>query len=226
MSLTVSYSPSAAFKRVPAGQWPSRCIGVIDLGSQKTQFPGEEEKLSRQCILQFEVYGEDEMGVPLTVEHEGHEVPLQISTKRMTMSLNEKANLRKTLHAWRGRDFTPEELKAFNIGTIIGAPALLNVVHEEGKNGKVYAGIFSITPLPAAMKKGLPAKPTKTIVFDLDEFDADVFDGLSQYLQDIIKESVEFKSRKPPAPVAPVAAAAPAAAPATAFDDMDSDIPF
>ena len=222
MSLTVSYSPSAAFKRVPAGQWPARCVGVIDLGSQKTQFPGEEEKLTRQVQLIFEVYGEDEQGVALTVEHEGHEVPMQISTKRMTMSMNEKANLRKTLHAWRGRDFTPEELKHFTVGKLIGAPALLNVVHEEGKNRKTYASIFSITPLPAAMKKGLPPGATKSIVFDLDEFDADTFDSLSEYLQNIIKESVEFKARKPPAAKAPD----PATATVTAFDDIDNDLPF
>jgi hypothetical protein len=138
----------------------------------------------------------------------------------MTMSLNEKANLRKTLHAWRGRDFTPEELKAFNMGKLVGAPALLNVVHEEGKNGKTYAGIFSITPLPAAMKKQLPASTTRHVIFDLDDFDLEVFDGLSEYLQNIIKESVEWKERKPPAPVA----AKPAAS--VPLEDMDDDIPF
>lgn len=217
MSLTVSYSPSAAFKRVPAGQWPARCVGVIDLGTQSTQYPGEDAKMQRQVMLQFEVYGEDEQGVSLTVEHEGAEVPMQISTRRMTMSLNEKANLRKTLHAWRGRDFTPEELKGFSIAKLIGAPALLNVVHEEGKNGKTYAGIFSITPLPSAMKKGLPPAATKTVVFDLDEFDTETFDGLSEYLQNIIKESVEFKDRKPPAQkAAPVG---------ETFSDMEDDLP-
>jgi hypothetical protein len=223
MSLTVSYSPSAAFKRVPAGQWPARCVGVIDLGTQSTQYPGEDAKMQRQVLLQFEVYGEDEAGVPLTVEHEGDEVPLQISTRRMTMSLNEKANLRKTLHAWRGKDFTPEELKGFSIAKLIGAPALLNVVHEEGKNGKTYAGIFSITPLPSAMKKGLPAQATHQTIFDLDEFDGEVFEGLSEYLQNIVKESAEYKQRL--APVVSAVKAKPAA-PATSFDDMDDDVPF
>lgn len=225
MSLTVSYSPSAAFKRVPAGQWPARCVGVIDLGTQSTQYPGEDAKMQRQVMLQFEVYGEDDAGVPLTVEHEGAEVPMQISTRRMTMSLNEKANLRKTLHAWRGRDFTPEELEGFSIAKLIGAPALLNVVHEEGKNGKTYAGIFSITPLPSSMKKGLPPAATKPTVFDLDEFDAEVFDGLSEYLQNIIKESVEFKDRKPPSKPAPMTTAAGVAT-TQALEDMDDDVPF
>lgn len=226
MSLTVSYSPSAAFKRVPAGQWPARCVGVIDLGTQQTQYPGEDAKAQRQVMLQFEVYGEDEAGVPLPVEHEGHEVPLQINSRRLTMSLNEKANLRKTLHAWRGRDFTAEELKAFNIGKLVGAPCLLNVIHEEAKNGKTYAGIFSITPLPGAMKKTLPPTDTPMTVFDLDAFDSAVFDGLSEYVQKIIVESAEFKSRKPPAPVATVAAPKGGASSADAFDDMDSDVPF
>jgi hypothetical protein len=51
-----------------------------------------------------------------------------------------------------------------------------------------------------------------------------VFDSLSEYIQNIVKESAEFKSRKPPAPAA---APAKAAAPATAFDDLDEDtVPF
>jgi hypothetical protein len=223
MSLTVSYSPSAAFKRVPAGQWPARCIGVIDLGTQSTQYPGEDIKMQHQIMLSFEVYGEDEANVPLTVEHEGREVPMQISTRRMTMSLNEKANLRKTLHAWRGRDFTADELKLFDISKLAGAPALLNVVHEEGKNGKTYAGIFSITPLPSAMKKTLPASTTPLVIFDTDKFDVGIFDSLSEYLQNIIRESVEFKSRS----AVPAKNSVPAASPAgTAFDDMEDDVPF
>jgi hypothetical protein len=61
-------------------------------------------------------------------------------------------------------------------------------------------------------------------MFDLDAFDAAVFDSLSEYVQKIIVESAEFKSRKPPAP-----AAAPAkggASSADAFSDLDDDVPF
>ena len=108
-------------------------------------------------------------------------------------------------------------------GKLAGAPCLLNVVHEE-RAGKTYANIFSITPLPGAMKKTLPATTTPLTVFDLDAFDAGIFDGLSEYVQKIIVESAEFKSRKPPAAAAP--AAAPAADAKTGFDDMDDDIPF
>jgi hypothetical protein len=222
MSLTVSYTPSSTFRRVPAGQWPARCVGVIDLGTQMTQFAGEEAKAQRQLLLQFECYGEDEQGVALTIEHEGKEVPLQINSRRLTLSMNEKSNLRKLLHAWRGRDFTADELKGFTFSKLAGAPCLLNVVHEE-RNGKTYANIFSITPLPSAMKKALPATDTPLTIFDFDSFDAAVFDSLSEYVQGIIKESAEFKSRKPPEKAAP-AKAAPMTD--TAFDDMDSDVPF
>jgi hypothetical protein len=216
MGLTVSYSPNSAFRKVPPGVWAARCVGVVDLGTQEVEFSGEK-KLQHKLQLTWEVFGEDEAGVALTIEQDGKEVPLQIS-KRYTLSLNEKAALRKDLAAWRGRDFTPEELKAFDISKLLGVLCLLNVQHNEAPNGKTYANVASITPLPKGMPK--PASATPLVSFDLGDFDGEVFEALPEYVQDVIKASAEYKARAQAHMPKAKAATTPA------LEDMDDEIPF
>lgn len=217
MGLTVSYSPNNAFKRVPPGVWVARCVGVVDLGTQEVEFSGEK-KLQHKMQLVWEVFGEDEHGVALVADKDGREVPMQIS-KRYTLSLNEKAALRRDLAAWRGRDFTPEELKAFDVSKLLGAWCMLNVQHNESPNGKTYANVASITPLPAALKKTTPKTDTPTISFDLSAFDGEVFESLPEYVQEVIKGSAEYRVRNAAAP-------ATKSGGAQALADMDDDVPF
>jgi hypothetical protein len=51
-------------------------------------------------------------------------------SRNFTPSLNEKANFRKFLRSWFGRDLTSNELSEFDTETLIGKPAHLVVVHE------------------------------------------------------------------------------------------------
>ena len=56
--------------------------------------------------------------------------PAAIS-KEFTLSLHERANLRRVLISWRGRQFTAEELGGFELANVLGANAMLNVVHND-----------------------------------------------------------------------------------------------
>src|SRR5262249_30756803 len=67
-----------------------------------------------------------------------------------TLSLNELSILRKDLAAWRSRDFTDDELKGFDLETIIGHACLLNVAHEN-RNGETYANVTAVMKLPKGM---------------------------------------------------------------------------
>jgi hypothetical protein len=68
-----------------------------------------------------------------------------------TASMNEKANLRKLLHSWRGSTFTDEEAEGFDVSSILGKACLLTVV-ENRKGDKVYSNIGGIGPLPKGMQ--------------------------------------------------------------------------
>lgn len=227
MGFIANSGAGQAFKKVPVGVFVARCVDLIDLGTQQIEFAGEL-KLQHKIQIQWEVLGEDDAGVPLTYEgQDGQEHPMTIG-KRYTLSLNEKAALRRDLAAWRGRDFTAEELRAFDISKLLGAYCMLNVQHNESSNGKTYANVASITPLPSALAKNKPASTTPLRAFDIDNPDMAMFESLPEWLQDVIKKSQEWAAIS-------AAAAKPATAKrgqgATAFDDMESsdeltDVPF
>lgn len=222
MGFTAVAGSGNAFKRVPQGVWIARCIRIIDLGTQRVEFQGDV-KLQHKLQIMWEVLGEDENGVPLTVEVDGRDVPMTIS-KRYTLSLHEKARLRADLEAWRGKPFAPEELKGFDVSKLLGAYCMVNVVESE-TNGKTYSNISSITPLPRELTKHKPISETPLQSFDVDQPDMAQFESFHDKLKETIQASAEWQQRT--AKLTGQPAAKQTAAPAgTAFDDMDSDMPF
>lgn len=215
MGLMAKDSGGGDFKRVPPGVYVGRCIGVIDLGTQSVEYQGDK-KLQHKALIKWEVHGEEEDGTPLTTEIDGKAMPLTLS-KRYTMSLSTKARLRADLAAWRGRDFTPDELKAFDVSKLLGAYCMLNVQQNES-NGKTYTNVASITPLPRAIPK--PEGVHRPFQFDLDAPDMEVFESFHEKLRETIESSVEWQAIKSPR------AGAATVRSSTGFDDMDDDIPF
>jgi hypothetical protein len=205
------------FKKVPQGVYIGRCYSLIDLGTQLStgQYAG---KLQHKIRIAWELFGEDEQGNPLTVDVDGVQMPMTIS-KSYTVSLSEKAQLRKDLAAWRGRDFTDEEAGAFDVSKLLGAYCMVNCTHTEN-GGKTYVNVAGLTPIPGALKNAKPAPVHKDVVFDLDKPDMAVFSKFHEKLQEAIKKSPEWaKVQKP-------TAAAHGAAPSSGFDDFESDVPF
>lgn len=177
------------FKRVPPGAYIGRCYSLIDLGTQLTT--GQYgEKMQHKIKIGWELFGEDEQGQPLTIEIDGKDMPLTIS-KSYTVSLHEKAGLRKDLAAWRGKDFTDDEAKAFDVSKLLGAYCMVNVTSSES-NGKTYSNVSGLTPIPGALKNAKPAPVHELVKFDLDDPDMEVFSTFHEKLQEAIKKSPEW----------------------------------
>lgn len=192
MGFIASDSGGGNFKRVPAGVHIGRCYSLIDLGTQHSS--GQYgEKFQHKVRISWELFGEDENGEPLTIDVDGQDMPLTIS-KSYTMSLHEKAALRKDLAAWRGRDFTDEEARGFDVSKLIGAYCMVNVTISES-NGKTYSNVAGLTPIPAALKNSKPTGVHENVLFNLDEPDLKVFNAFHEKLQDAIKRSPEWAQK-------------------------------
>lgn len=207
MSFIAKDSGGGDFKRVPPGAYIGRCYSLIDLGTQEStgQFG---TKFQHKIRIAWELFGEDEQGNPLTVEVDGKTMPMTIS-KSYTVSLHEKAGLRKDLAAWRGRDFTDEEAKAFDVSKLLGAYCMVNCTQSE-TNGKTYTNVAGLTPLPGALKNAKPAPVHANVIFDLDKPDMKVFEGFHEKLQDAIKKSPEWAQLQKKS---------------SGFEDMPNDLP-
>lgn len=189
MAFIASDNGGGNFKRVPAGVFIGRCYSLIDLGTQLSS--GQYgEKMQHKIRIGWELFGDDDEGAPLTVDVDGRDMPMTIS-KSYTVSLHEKAGLRKDLAAWRGRDFTDDEAKAFDVSKLVGAYCMVNVTTSE-TNGKTYSNVAGLTPLPGALKNAKPAPVHEHVLFDLDEPDMKVFATFHEKLQDAIKRSPEW----------------------------------
>lgn len=210
MSIIVSESTgsSSSFVPVPSGTHLARCYRIIDLGTQRTEHQGEVKHLWK-VMIQFEVHGDDEHGNPL-LSTKGD--PMSIS-KNYTMSLHEKSNLRKDLQSWRGREFTEQERKGFELKNLLGVWCMINVVRKAGRDGKDYTNIEGIMPVPLPIKKmGLPDGINELKMFSLRNPDMDLFETFSNKLKAKIQSAPEWQHSPKPQ--------------VSAMDGLEDDIPF
>jgi len=157
MPLIVKDNSETNFAKIPlpeAGTTQAVCCAVWDLGLQKTSYMGEE-KIQHKIVVAWEIV--ETINVP---ESEYHGKPYMLN-KKYTMSLSEKANLRKDLESWRGRPFSADELKnGFDLTKLYGANCLIGIKHEPDRvdPDKSYANVTAILPIPKGMSKIQPQR--------------------------------------------------------------------
>jgi len=209
MSFYVESNQERTFKNVPAGSHLARCYRIIDLGSQKTEYMGET-KVQRKIMIGWELFGEDDNGQPLQTD-DGK--PMAIF-KNYTLSWSENATLRKDLQSWRNKPWTDAEAKRFDLKTILNGYCMLNVIHRE-VNGKTYANVATVSPVPSMIKQaGLPKPINANQVFTLAEPDMVLFETFGKGLKEKIMNSPEwtmYAGRNPKDSV---------------VSDLDDDLPF
>lgn len=170
------------FKLIPAGNHVARCYEMVQIGTVVEQSGIYAGKESHKVRLTWET--------PLECEDFGKGIqPFSIS-KEFTLSMNEKATLRKMLESWRGKAFTEEEAKRFDVTKLLGKPCMLNVIHKTTNAGKTYADIASIGTLPKGLE--CPDQINKSRVLSFDEWSEEIFGSLPEYLQTKIKSSKEY----------------------------------
>lgn len=184
MSLVLTESNGAGFEPVPPGTYPAVCYMMVGIGEQ---FSERFQNSSKQLIIGWQIPSE-------TIEIEGKVEP-RIVTKQYTASLNTKARLRSDLVAWRGRDFTDEELKGFDIRKIVGAPCMLSVINKQSSTGKVYANVTGILALPKGMPKPELSSQKDVVVYDLETDPLSGIDKLPKWIVDQIKKSSTYEER-------------------------------
>ena len=224
----------SSFEPAPEGVFPARCIWVVDLGTQVSDgMFGHSEK--HQMYVNWELVDETaNNGQPMTIG------------AFFTVSLNPKGNLRPTLESWRGRAFTPEELKGFDIAKLINAPCLISVKHQPKADG---SGIRAQVSGVMAPMKGQVIGPARepSILIDLDAPDAPAkVEALPDWLKAKIASTAEWAKimgwdTPSSAPVTPAAApntvnnaykamkegvAPPPPKPVAAGIDFADEIPF
>lgn len=177
---------------IPSGNYVARCFSMIEIGTVNESYMGEP-KLLRKVRISWELPTETKVFDPAKGPQ-----PLVIS-KEYTLSMNEKSNLRKMLASWRGKDFTEDEAKSFDITKLLGKPCMLNIIHKPSQSDptKVYENISGITTIPKGMT--VPDQVNANQELYYENFDENVFNSLPDFLKDKMKGSLEYQAMKQPA---------------------------
>jgi len=194
--LTAKEPEGGNFVLVPQGTHLGACFLVADIGQQETSY-GMKHKLVMGWELPKEM-----------IDIEGEKKPM-IVYNTYTVSLSEKANLRRDLESWRGREFTAEELKGFDVFNVMGAPCMMSIVHKT-VGDKTYANIASVSALPKGMEG---EKVTRLLKYSPD--DPEQLSELPEWIQKKIGVSNGFDESENPAHGVPQGGGG-----------FDSDIPF
>lgn len=173
----------------PAGNYVGRCYSMVEIGRVEEEYMGVKKVLHKVRIgwelpYELKVFNEDKGEQPIVI------------SKEYTLSLFEKANLRKELESWRGKAFTEDEAKKFDVTKLIGAPCMINIIHKPSEKDptKIYEKISAITPI--AKGTVCPPQINNTFVFSFDEYSEEKYNSLPQFLKDKIASSIEYKELK------------------------------
>jgi hypothetical protein len=197
---TIAKATDAPSNPAPVGNHRAMCYGVVDLGTHSFTYQGSLTTVHK-IMLMFELSDElMEDGRPFSV------------SKDFTLSLSEKSNLLPFLNSWRGKAFTVDELKGWDIANVLTAPALLNVIHKQSKKGKTFADIAAASPLPKGM--GRPEPHNTPVHYQVE--DGTPPESLPGWVRKKILESQEFQGTN----------LADIPAPARTTEDDLADVPF
>ncbi len=175
----VPVSSGGNFEPAPAGPQVGVCYRLIDLG---TTYSERWQKSQHNILIGWELAETMDNGEPFIVQ------------KRYSLSMHEKASLRRDIEAWYGKPFASDvQASTFNLPEILGKAALLNVRHDD-RDDRTYANVAGIMPLP----KGTTAPELKAapelLMLSEAGWSESVWTSLSDRLKDRIRESDEYQA--------------------------------
>lgn len=171
--------------KVPAGAHAARCSGLFDLGTQSGQFGAK-----RQLVLRFEITDE-------TIPDGDHAGERYQVSRFFSASIAPLSKLRPFLESWRGKAFTPEEAKAFDLQKLINAPCILTI----GQDEKDRSAILGISPVRKGEK--VEALVSEPLHIDLSAWTATSDIALAQapeFVRKRILASPEYQALQKQAP--------------------------
>jgi len=176
MTTIVATTGTNEYPKVPTGVHNARCVRVIDLGTQRSDYGGNIT-FKRQVLIIWEVPDQITNDQPMTI------------SKFYTLSLHEKANLGMDLTSWRGRPFTEQEKEGFDITKLIGVPCQINVMHNDSGKEKVSS------VMPLGKDTNIHEQYHESISFSIDDFQKgqrEQFNKLSEGIRKMILRSKEL----------------------------------
>lgn len=115
----------------------------------------------------------------------------RVLSKRYTLSMNSKARLRIELESLRGKPFTEDEAKTFEVQRLLGAGGQLQVMHTH-KDDRTFANVNALLPAPKGVKyKG----SMDQVCFSVDSLEQAAEleqERVPDWIKELVKKSEEY----------------------------------
>jgi hypothetical protein len=138
-----------------AGVYHGVLVGIYDIGTQTSTYLGQESQ-KRKGVVVWELVGQRISGTD-PQSGEAYDRPRTLSS-RYTLSMGDKAKLRRDVEAVQGKRMSREEAAKFDLSSLLGMNAQLQITLRE-VDGKTYTDIQSVMAL---MKNQPQVEPETT----------------------------------------------------------------
>ena len=180
-------APKAKRILPPEGTHLARLVRILHLGTIQEEYMGEMKEMNKVDFM-FELVDE------LHTFKEGDEPKPFVISKELTLSMGEKANLRKLIEGITGKSMVQGEADGFDIESLLNKPCLITVKYKTSKAGNERAEITTASPLMKGQTAKEPYNAPKLLSFT--SWDEAYLESLPEFLQDKIMSSKEYKNMK------------------------------
>ena len=183
-----SYGGSSTFTVLEPGQYPARVVSVIDLGLQAQRpYRGQEKDPVQQIAITYELVDE------FLLDEDGQEQTDKPRWQTEIMALySPKAEKAKS--TLRAKAIDPNNTTNFNFAEMVGMPVVVTFVHKPNPTNpdRPYVNVEHVAPMRSKQVENLPELVNKPVVFECSPEYAEVFPTLPDWLQNKIKEGLEY----------------------------------
>lgn len=194
MSLNAKHAPGGGGSNIPpmeAGTYPARLVQVIALGLHPQSYAGETKPPAHEIALTWEFVDEfltNEDGEP------DESKPRHLTETMAFYNLSSE----KAKSTLRYLALDPTLAHDGDWEALLETPANVMVVQnpKKGDPTKVYNNIRSVTAMRPRDAAKMPQLVNKPVSFDLEDPDPEVFTSLPKFIQDKIKNNLEYNGSK------------------------------
>ena len=185
MPVLLAEETGAGYELPPKGMWQGICYSIIDLGTNYWEYQWKPTVQKKFRIgFEFSADTETEQDKIFTIH------------KELTLSFWETSKLRELIDSWNGwqTTMTDQEVKWFNVYSLLGKEASINVVYKKSKTSwKDYADIAALAPRISKIPLHTRVNQNTWLHISEKYFNQEVFDALPRFLQEKIEVSHEYR---------------------------------
>lgn len=191
MPYIVTQSEKKDFPKPKDGEYIAICYKLIDMGTHKNKHGNMQPSIR----LAWELHGDSIVGEGTGYMDDGKPFSVDRVFNPYLGSPSKATKFREFLEKWRGRPFTEEELKGFDLTNLLGAACRITLATSTNDEGKEYQNVVSASPMMKGVAK--PQQVNPSFLFLLPprgEFDQAKFDKLPEFMRKRISESHEMNA--------------------------------